>query len=1100
MTDIAKTRNVWYEARQYNYTQTQQVAQQDEALVFPLLQDANNYTVGVNKAIIPLNSIPLTNKNLPLKYYQVGLQQGQYTGTAFIRQINSTNENFIFNATGLVITRYKYTSSGTLAQVGSIDVSSFMSYLYFFVYDDYLNLYCAGSKLNSVVPDTLFIISPTGTLLQQSAYSNITSLYINGVQNLFVADEVETGSLVSVYSNNNGENTVNLTLMGYLTQSYAGQNLNNISFVCATLSTILVGHDNNVITFYNDQLTALSDYTVAGFTNLSAGNVLNGENTFIVANSDAADDAIYSTRTDNLIWLVNDSVQQTLGSIDSAIVFPTGSGLAYAVGGDKNLYSIALPLPNLTSWQQVNNDGASTAILATDKGITYNIDLTRKLRAFNLLTGNNQYQTICDNFYYASPGDIISMDFNPSTNKIVAITNDNNLHQTTNPVYPLMVGFITPTLQFSNYELTTNSPVASSLAITKEEIKNFQCTNYQISPAGDYYFIEGTGASTVLTKRNPANMAFTLSATYTFPYSDFSKFAICGAYTCILQTSTNNLYVYDIDTTNLVQTIPISAPVIDMCSVDNNKNLGIILVPEFGINLLIVDVAGGTEVSSFPILGTYTGSVATSLAVNTLDQTNGTSAVFVAYNYTDGAAPAAGVELYRYTAGYASIQSTTQIYQQDSNVIGSIACNSNLGLLFYYLSNAGINSVSAVYQAANYSYASALSLYGDLPPQGATIMRAPNNIDKTITWQNITCNIPLKSITTSKTATNTLYGVSNADNTIYSGSLNSLAITMSQILEYASQNTNLQISSIPLVSPVVNSIIRTYTVSSQQQLGSVALTNQKVQTIAKNELQAVGSGFGEFLVPTNQSSKITSYSTSLGVNYQLALATTKCIFAKNGEDIDAGAISIYSYAPLINAINVAFAEAYARLKQGNPNPLAEAPQISLDYASKLCTLTYSADYTLANNGIYFNNPLNSLITFNPSTSSIIPALPNMFKIILPSGSTTYTQTSGTIYQFNQLLRIGIESNTIFVGDSYFGNNQSNRIITTIDVPTDTQLENVGNLYYQPSFLRPYTLFSSHAIDRVQMDILYQYKDFTTYPLLLNPGSSWTVQLDFVRKF
>jgi hypothetical protein len=69
------------------------------------------------------------------------------------------------------------------------------------------------------------------------------------------------------------------------------------------------------------------------------------------------------------------------------------------------------------------------------------------------------------------------------------------------------------------------------------------------------------------------------------------------------------------------------------------------------------------------------------------------------------------------------------------------------------------------------------------------------------------------------------------------------------------------------------------------------------------------------------------------------------------------------------------------------------------------------------------------------------------------------------------------------------------------VPTTDFLENIGQiLYFQPTFIRPYTLSSSNAIDRIQIDVLYQYKDFTTYNLQLAPGANFTVLLDFIKRF
>ena len=48
-------------------------------------------------------------------------------------------------------------------------------------------------------------------------------------------------------------------------------------------------------------------------------------------------------------------------------------------------------------------------------------------------------------------------------------------------------------------------------------------------------------------------------------------------------------------------------------------------------------------------------------------------------------------------------------------------------------------------------------------------------------------------------------------------------------------------------------------------------------------------------------------------------------------------------------------------------------------------------------------------------------------------------------------------------------------------------------------MRPYVLNSGNSIDRIQIDVLYQYRDFTTYQLTLAPESNFTILLDFIRR-
>ena len=230
MANIALVPNIYYEARGWNGTSQPIPATQDEALIYPLLKNASNYQVGVAKAIIPLSQVPLTQSNIPLKAYQVGIQQGSYTGTAYVRQLNSNTNNYLFTSSGLTITASIYTATGTTLD-SSTDVSLFMNYLYSFVVDDYLNLYCAGSSINPNNADTVYIIGADGSLLQTIPLTNVVSIFINPAQTLFIADSTSGGGNVLVYSNQNSANNVNLALLTTINQDFAQNPLVNVVFV-----------------------------------------------------------------------------------------------------------------------------------------------------------------------------------------------------------------------------------------------------------------------------------------------------------------------------------------------------------------------------------------------------------------------------------------------------------------------------------------------------------------------------------------------------------------------------------------------------------------------------------------------------------------------------------------------------------------------------------------------------------------------------------------------------------------------------------------------------------------------------------------------------
>ena len=1108
MTDCLRTKNIWYESRQYNSSQSQVVATQDENLIYPLLREAQNYNVAVSKAVIPLNSIPLRQTNLPLKYYEVGLRQGNFTGTAFVRQINSNSNNFVWSLSGLLINKFQYNLIST-TPVGSRDLSPFMNYAYFFLIDDYENAYVAGSATNASFPDTLYIISLTSTLLQSISLNNITSIYINGIQNLYIADEGETGAYVNVYSNQNGENSVSLTLLGTLTTAFDTSPLQTISWVNATLTNILVGHDGNVVSFYNNELVAISDFTIADFTNMTAANALNGDDTFIVANSSTIPDALYASQkaSPNAIYDVENDTEIATGDIVSKVAVAEVGGAYYnfGVGTNSNLYYTDYPfIGNPALWTQATSTPALGNALCGNIKELYNITSTNQLL---LLNGsgdvNNTWYTVANTLEPATGVTIIDMDYNPSTNKLITVGSDNKLYISNIPVSPIILTTFNAINKTVSRQISLNSPNANQLQ-TINKVDNTE--NYPsacaISSDGFYYFVVGASSidiSTRVAKYNPQNLSFTTPlATYNYGLANINSIAIVGNYLCVSQLS-GTISIFTRDTTTLLHTETIAAAQIyGICAVNSTTRIAIAYITSIGaLNSIvqIFDLTTFTPVSYYTVEDSNNNPTSiNAITANLNDAPNGVATIFVG---TVTQAGNAQFQKLTYTSGFASVSNKTVIREVPIANVIDITCNSNLGLVAICYSLLSQGEFVEFYQQGN-GYATELTLFEDPLEYTTGLILAPS-IDLVNVFTEIDTGTTLSnSVAISRTSTNKLYTIANPSSTVYSGILNNNACDLQEISDYATQNDYGYISTIVNTEPAQNTTLRTFSISSQQQLGNIDLTNITIRSIAKNEINQVQSGLGEFLVPTI--GQITSYSPALVQNYQLSQTTDGIIFAKNGEDIDAGAVAIYSYSVLINAINVAFQEAYIRLKQNNPNPLAEAPSIALDYTTKLCTLTYSADYTTSlDNGIYFNNPLIQLITFQPNIPSSVPALPNMVQIILPPNSTSLSQTSGTIYQFNLLLRIGIQSNTIYIADSYFGNNQTNRIISTIDVPTDEYLENNTTLYYQPTFMRPYQLASSNAINRIQVDILYLYKDFTSYPLLLNAGQCWSVQFDFIEK-
>ena len=342
------------------------------------------------------------------------------------------------------------------------------------------------------------------------------------------------------------------------------------------------------------------------------------------------------------------------------------------------------------------------------------------------------------------------------------------------------------------------------------------------------------------------------------------------------------------------------------------------------------------------------------------------------------------------------------------------------------------------------------------------------------------------SVAVSRRNPNNLYVLDNTGTT-YKGTLNGTNIAFSQ---YTAIPVDANWASISLApdAQAYDSYVYEYTISSQTQVGTTAhYAGKLIKSVGRNDV-------AQNYALSVQNTSIDFYNATTFTNTGSAsLNNANLIFTKAGEDVDAGPADIYNFQVFVDALNGAFAEAYARLG----GSLAEAPVASINFDNQLFTLNYSSDYTQQGNGIIFNPALLRIVQYYavPDTIDV-----GFSKLVLVPNSTSITQTNKSAYRFNKLNKILFQSTTIYVSGSFVGINAQNQTITDVDVPTDSFINNLGQtLYFQPNLLRPYVLGSNNPIDRVQLSILYSYIDGSEYALTIAPDDGWSVLFDFIRK-
>ena len=1139
--------NVYYTAEQYVdpvLYSTPQSALVDQKLIYPLLQDAGNYQVAIAKAEIPLDTIPLTRYNIPLKRYEVILRQGANEASAYLRQLNASTKDFLWNCspTGIV-NLYYYTTTGSLQSVGSTDCSGFVpNGVSFFAVDDYRNAYfatasLAGGLVNKVVVVNLTTVTQLATL----DATLIQGMDLDRGNKLYIADEEVDGSVVKVYSNQNSASEVNLILIQTITQDYQGNPLTSIRTVCAD-QTLLVGYDVNKFSIYNiTTYVAYTGFTNASITHMGRASALNssGQGTFIVVDDGQIDDLFVGAKTPDTSYNLYNMTSNTLfGEPDISLdgmwtpdtkFALTDTGYGFGVGTDNQLYAFGYDSTTAQPTSQpflVSSSFAYTSVACSDTRADLFVSTGRSLCGLNLDNTTNNNVLEFNTEFQLGGSTPLSWDFQASSKKIVGIdSTTNNLNITSKPIYPKNFVVITSPSETSTQTAlyvngsTWNTAGTQTAPVTQIQTNTMAPADYAVCDAfeeanGDIVQLGSSSTQPVIyvTDINGV-LQNTFNLTAGLQYN-----TICRPNSNVVATIDNTglISVFNTTTGALYQTINtgyVSNPSIDMVMLTGGKI--------FGGSLYLIVVIYGTTIT---IYGSSNGSTGYS-------QIFTTSAIIptgasVANYFSNGIL---------YGAGYASPQPYLVLVASGSNInpqkgvcqaLVQINFNStftaltsstilvdNQQFMPYFSSLSyrhSLNEIYCVMGSPNYVYGSngQVKVWNIQYNQFTSTLSMPTStqifnigcvcisvaisgITGYYTWNEIKASGASNfiSVACSRRNPNNLYVLDNTG-TAYKGTLVGTTIAFTPFTAIPVDANWKSISLAPDATSF-DSYVYEYTISSQTQVGTAThYANTLVPSVARNDVTANYS-------VSAKNSKIDFYNSATFTNTgSVSLPTANLIYTKAGEDVDAGYADIYNFQVFLDALNGAFAEAYARLKTSGGS-LAEAPTASIDFTTQLFTLNYSSDYPESGNGIIFNPALLRIVQYYATGDKTDDGF---LKLVLPPSSTSWTQTNKSAYRFNKLNKVLFQSTTIYVSGSFVGINAQNQTISDVDVPTDSYIDNQGQtLYYQPNLLRPYVLGSNNPIDRVQLSILYSYIDGTQYALTIAPDDGWSVLFDFIRK-
>jgi len=1178
MSNIAQCLNVYYTAGDSNPSTASQAiqAQIDEKLIYPIIKDASQFQVGLVKSKVPLDTIPLTKSNIPLKAYDITLRKGSSEGSAYVEQVNARESvNFLWKCSGGTISQFTYSSTGVVsAPILSVDYSFHIPYINQFVLDDYSNVYAIGSSVPGGVNNLfgVFSFQASPTVYFKQTFPNINCICIDRTARVFLGEENDG---VFVYQSVPTQSGTTLTLIETITEDFSGNPLTEITSVCADIN-IVVGYATNKVQIYSSEYVPLSSsITIPEIVQLSTiSAMLHDQDTFCLVDEGQNIDVIYGVNSAGVCNNVQTGVSyfQGLWSQTSCPRLQTSQLYATGIGElpGKALYWI----PNSSTAAPINIFPTNTfkTNCADPFNNWYGTDSEGGLQNILYTNDNFYFNIMAQDFQQSSTNSFISMDSHKSNNLLYGVGQDGKLYASNQPVVPIHL-FTSPTgenagttFQRSDYSMpllnqnqqmtytaqyqafnglisaggynllglyqtafgyiacgviynTGVTPYSSPLKIWRLD-SNFNVLLSAVLPAVTFlggapvtmfrYGIEGTTAMLGIydstgqcTFINETTLAMVVDMVHSIPFQPLGQsvtnggLAICATGTHIYWSNGNTINVQGFNTTTNTWVTTVSNCALTLSDgasfypqsfwVDEGYATRIFAVGQGSnglgnLQLYIIDLSAliGPPTVTATIVGPF---------INPNLPYSPTVNYTVAQKYPFS--PGAYNDAYNLIQGI-PFQKVIYIPNNDSNGFDIFQYDLSLqpGTLTY------VTSTLLDYQPAVLSTGIPFVFYLNANSTGmyTYTQNIPTNLDTT-----------LSSICFSLETTNICYASTNAG-VVYKGTLQAGAIQNFTAIPNEGNVSYKAISVGGNFTP--NSSINCYRLSNQTLINDYALGLTSVLGLSPNTFT------GNYTCCTEDTSgNFLNFpgNTLLPPYFTTTITNPGSIYTKNSEDVDAGPADIFTYQVLIDAINRAFVIAFNRANINNAG-LINAPTVSMDFQTGLCTLNYDSEYTNSANGILtktdgiiFNTNLYNLLRFYGQKDTSQYASPGDYLLLLSTGSGTgpfsALQTSKSITTFNRLDKILFQSNSIYVAQSYFGNNQVNQVITDIDVDTSTLIEMEGQwLLYQPNFIRPFILASNNAIDRIQLSVYYSYIDGTSYPLFINPGSGWNVKLDFFRKF
>lgn len=1148
MTDFSKTPSVYYSLSGYNNSATTAVrADFNQQLQGALVSPASDYQLAVAKARVPLDTIPLTKKNIALKQYEVALREGALTARAYVRQLGGTQENFVWNCTPQGIIQKYQQSSGSLTPASTQDVSLHVPNVTGFLVTDYDQYIVVGSSAPGSARNLFYVIDTNGSVLFTQVFTQIQAVCIDRQQNVYVAHETSSQSVVEVYATTMTDSTFSMGLSQTVTQDAAGNLLTQIECICADDGYLVVGYQNNKLCVYNTtSYAAMAGWTDANITRLNgAAEMYSAEDRFVVASGlDVADDLFVGVQTGGPTQLLDmETAAAYLPGDDTflptAKIATISAGYGYGISSvDQHVYAweidgnsepttgvTAINGSDTTQYESMCTDATGIGIMLSGALSGNN----QNLYALNIGNGTNNVASIIDREFSINDGaeQIISFDVQRDTWKMVCTSDSGKIYQSTNPVLPKRL-IVDSTPSFSpapaSISRTQVGVSHNALSTTVAQTLSLGASNTPQPGSGvllrDVAAAENalqiaylqvgfspSGNEQRLAVYNKTNLV-TPVATYPLTFDSGDElaqgFTLVGTtYACVstVDATTNQpyLYVYDASTFTEEQRIALpdlagSASSLPIAGCDFGGASKFVFIANVDKLYSVQLPTSSTHVlTDVPLTPAFASAPTIIASLDAHVGVGGALTLCIAYSTSLLANAPDSLAILSFNGTYTALTAATVVatglalrHGLYNNLCVNLPCQE----LWAPMLDGSIR----IYSLVDTQFRSTVAATATgITSHTACIFVPQFGAENFYSWNNLTVTGDIlgkaQCIAVSLENMQQIFCTHSEFKTTYKGALTPTGIAFTQFMPVQPGFESLSILHRPQMS--TDTMLIEYSISNQEIISQPGLQNSVVPSISVNRV------LGQFGVAV-QNASINLYTPSAFASAgSLSLGSANLIFLKAGEDLSAGSRDIFFVQDFLDQVNAAFTTAWQRLTAAG-GTMQSAPVITLG-TDGLCTISYSNDYPVRNNKIMLNGPLSRLLVWQNAPSSTVSGF---YELVLPSGSTSLKQSSKSLWKFNELRRILFQSNTLFVAGSWVGSNEGSRIVYDADVPLSEQnsIDNVAqSLYVQPNFLRTYQMQSNAPVTLIQLDLLYEYADQSVHTLMLEPLASFDVKLQFVSR-